>query len=137
MVKLVSTARAHECTFFTTAFAATALATLSVNPPSTQENLAAFQILTPISLRYKGILTRDEGLPSAVGFCVLASENLGRFLRSSPNRSVALEDIWVLAKEISAQVKEQSREMHTIALWSERMRETLSRPIANAPSSAE
>lgn len=136
---LVNTARAHGCTLFPIASAASAFAALSVSPPDPQhlDDLAAFQLVAPISLRRKGILTRDDGLPSAIAFCPLVSKDLGRFLRSSPDHKVSMEDIWILAREINDQLKGLSHELPTVALWAEQMRVTLSRPVPDAPSPAE
>ena len=116
---LVSNARAHGCTFYSAAYAASVLATVSVNRPERLDNIALLRCAIPVSLRHKDILTRDVGLQAALGFNVLVCADLGRFLHDSHHISVA--DIWALGREVSAQLKAQRSAMDTVALWGEWM----------------
>ena len=114
---LVKAARAQGSTLFSTAYAAALISMLKVQRPSESDKLVSFQWVVPVNLRFKDILTKDANVPSALASYMLEPENLSRFIHNG--RAPTVEDVWTLAREIKAQMDEQSPEMKNIAQWGE------------------
>ena len=100
-------------------YAAGVLSAIHVNTPIDGSGLTASQWATPCNLRFRDMLTRDTMVPNALGCLMLDAGNLGRFCGEKGSRSS--EDLWTIAREINAQVVEQSPEIPSIALWGEKM----------------
>ena len=75
------------------------------------------QWVHPVNLRFRNILTKDTHVPSAIATYVLEAENLVRFIRGG--RVPTVDDIWILARELNAQMDEQSPETKSVARWGE------------------
>lgn len=67
-----------------------------------------------MNLRHKDVLTgRDGEVLSGLGFNVMAARDLGRFVRDTPSP----DDIWVLARELRAQLRDQQDQIPSVASW--------------------
>ena len=114
--RIIETTRTHGCTFYTVAFAAMVLATIYVNPPDPDtQNLSVPVIFTPVNLRYKNIITRNEDVLSALGYNVLVAGDLSRFTGGSPRDATSA--IWILAREVRTQMDKQTDQLQQIGIW--------------------
>lgn len=89
------------------------LAVLRVNPPVASDGLAVPVLFTPVNLRHKGLIDRDDSMLSALGYNVVVAKDLARFVHTSP----LTDDVWVIAREIGAQMQEQQDQLPKIGLW--------------------
>lgn len=88
------------------------LGTLRVNPPSNTYNLVVPLTFTPVNLRRKGLITRDDDVLSALGLNVLLASNLERFVGSDSH-----EDVWTIAREICEQMDNQQGSLKRTTVW--------------------
>lgn len=89
---------------------------LRVNPPAVTEGLSIPSLANAVNLRYKGLLTdQDDEVLSALGYNVMVARDIGRFVRSS--RSGSTDDIWVVAREVHAQLQAQQDQQARVGSW--------------------
>ena len=112
----MSAVRSHGCKLFPVLFAAMALSTLQVNPPPQMDGLTVPVLFTPVNLRGKGILVREDDVLSALG-CNTIVANLDTV---AGKRGVEHQDeiLWDIAREIGAQIEEQTNDTKCIGIWS-------------------
>ena len=113
--KVVNLARQNGGTFFSTAYAASAFATMSTNPLHYGDDLALYHWANMVNLRHKDLLTQDDRLLCAAGYYIITATDLGRFVRNGQPPST--EDLWTLGREVKQQMVDQQPEIETVAMW--------------------
>ncbi|KAJ3559684.1 hypothetical protein NM688_g196 [Phlebia brevispora] len=93
------------------------VALLRVNPPVVAtpnlDGLAVPVLFTPVNLRKRGFITRDDDVLYALSYNVVVAKDLGRFVPStSPS-----DDVWTIGKEVYAQMQEQQDDVKRVSIW--------------------
>lgn len=137
LTSLRTAARAQGCTIFGVLWAAVALSSVRIHPPDDTTNVTLPSLFVPIDIR--SLACEDPYDKSqwtarlSVGFNAYVAHNLGRFIRSPSDHSddshQLANDVWVLAKEVRAQVEEQKKHRERMAVWIDDMVVTVTEAI--------
>ncbi|KDQ51804.1 hypothetical protein JAAARDRAFT_62324 [Jaapia argillacea MUCL 33604] len=131
LTKLRTAARAHGCTIYTVLLASMALTSIRLWPPDDTTNVTLPSLYSPVDIRSLACGDRlDKSqwkVRLSLGFNTYVARDLGRFVGPSNDGGGDLnQDVWVLAKELRAQVEEQKKYTERMAVWIDGMLAALS-----------